>query len=228
MHVWETCRNNEGYRLMKCNCSALFPGVPDGEHSAGQCGIDITKVHQLGGRPHVASSTPSTYAPAQSTYPYAVYPPMQTYTTVPLYPVQAPLMPIYSIGTNGLPVNIRGGAVLTEARGIFIRNISYKATPDDLNRLLYTVGNPVDSHLLRDSRTGAFKGVATARFGSKDEAQHAAMQLNGREHMGMTLQVRMDTDTTVVGRTEPMVVNGSYKVRKSELVRTTIPDNVQY
>lgn len=121
------------------------------------------------------------------------------------------------MNASGMPVNVRGGAVLTEARGIFIRNLSYKATPDDLNRLLYTVGSPVDSQLLRDSRTGVFKGVATARFGSKDEAFHAATQLNGREHMGMTLQVRMDADTTVVGRAEPMVVNGSYRVRLSDL-----------
>jgi hypothetical protein len=112
-----------------------------------------------------------------------------------------------------MPVNVRAGAVLTEARGIFIRNLSYKCTSDDLNALLLqTVGYAIDIQLMKDGRTGAFKGVATAKFASKELAQHAANTLNGREHMGMMLHVRMDSDTTVVGRAEPMVVNGSYRV----------------
>jgi RNA recognition motif-containing protein len=106
---------------------------------------------------------------------------------------------------------------LTEARGIFIRNLSYKCTVDDLNALLLqTVGYAIDIQLMKDSRSGEFKGVATAKFASRELAQHAANTLNGREHMGMTLHVRMDTDTTVVGRAEPMVVNGSYKVSLME------------
>ncbi|KAI8937770.1 hypothetical protein NX059_005469 [Plenodomus lindquistii] len=116
-----------------------------------------------------------------------MYSPVQAYPTATPYSVLAPQPPVYSTSTNGMPVNVRGGAVLTEARGIFIRNLSYKATLDDLNKLLYTVGIPVDSQLLRDPRTGVFKGLATARFGSKEEAQYAATYLNGREHMGMSL-----------------------------------------
>jgi len=113
-----------------------------------------------------------------------------------------------------MPVNVRGGAVLTEARGVFIRNLSYKCTLQDLNGLLLqTVGYPIDIQFLRDGKTGSFKGVATVRFASKELAQYAAKALNGREHMGLTLDVRMDADTTVVGRAEPMVVNGSYAVK---------------
>lgn len=215
VHVWETCRSTDGYRLMRCNCSAHFREVADGEHSAGRCGIDIGRVNQLSGR---ARAIPTTaYVPTLSGYPYAMYPQAQTYATIPVYPMHLQQTPVYSTSTNGMPVNVRSGAVLTEARGIFIRNLSYKATLDDLNKLLYTVGIPVDSQLLRDARTQAFKGVATARFGSKEEAQYAATYLDRREHMGMTLHVRMDTDTTIVGRTEPMVVNGSYRVRKTTL-----------
>jgi hypothetical protein len=72
------------------------------------------------------------------------------------------------------------------------------------------VGYPIHIQLQRDSRTGLFKSAATAKFASKELAQHAANTLNSREHIGMTLHVRIDTDTTVVGRAEPMVVNGSY------------------
>jgi RNA recognition motif-containing protein len=103
---------------------------------------------------------------------------------------------------------VRGGAILTEARGVFIRNLSYRCTQDDLNGLLLqTVGYPIHIQLQRDSRTGFFKGTATAKFASKELVQHAANTLNGREHMGMTLHMRIDTDTTFVGRAEPMVVN---------------------
>jgi len=222
VHVWETSRKGDGYRLMRCNCSTLFPEVPEGGHSTGRCGIDIGRVKQLGGARASTTAASGPYMTTQARYPYAMYPQMQTYspqqvayTHAPVYPAYAlPQPPVYSTSTNGMPVNVRGGAVLTEARGIFIRNLSYKCTSDDLNALLLqTVGYAIEIQLMRDSRTGVFKGVATAKFASKDLAQHAANTLNGREHMGMVLHVRMDTDTTVVGRTEPMVVNGSYRVR---------------
>jgi hypothetical protein len=220
VHVWETSCRGDGCRLMRCNCSTVFPEVQHGGHSDDRCDIDIGKVNQLGVRTSTAAaSTP--YITAQSRYLYAMYaqtpayaPQPQAYATAPIYSAYAmPEPPIYSTSTNGMPVNVRGGAILTEARGIFIRNLSYRCTQDDLNGLLLqTVGFPIHIQLQRDSRTGVFKGAATAKFASKELAQHAAITLNGREHMGMTLDVRMDTDTTVVGRAEPMVVNGSYGV----------------
>jgi hypothetical protein len=222
VHVWETSRKGDGYRLMRCNCSTLFPEVPEGGHSTGRCGIDIGRVNQLGGGRASTTAASTPYMTTQSRYPYPMYPQVQTYspqqiayTHAPVYPAYGlPTPPVYSTSTNGMPVNVRGGAVLTEARGIFIRNLSYKCTSDDLNALLLqTVGYAIEIQLMRDNRTGVFKGVATAKFASKELAQHAANTLNGREHMGMALHVRMDTDTTVVGRTEPMVVNGSYRVR---------------
>lgn len=113
-----------------------------------------------------------------------------------------------------MPVNVQNGAVLTEARGIFIRNLSFKATVEDLGQLLSTVGHPIHYSLIRDSRTGVFKGAATAKFSSKEQAQYAVYYLDQLEHMGMKLSVRMDTEATVVGRAErPMVVNGSHPYR---------------
>jgi hypothetical protein len=206
---------------MRCNCSTVFPEVPDGDHSDNYCGIDIRRVNQLGGVRASTAVASTPYMTAQSRYPYTMYPQApentlqpQVYAPAPGYPAYAlPSPPIYSTSTNGMPVNVRGGAVLTEARGIFIRNLSYRCTLEDLNGLLlHVVGYPIDTKFLRDSRTGVFKGAATAKFASKELAQYAANTLNGRDHMGMTLHVRMDTDTTVVGRAEPMVVNGSYRV----------------
>jgi hypothetical protein len=219
VHVWEASWRGDGYQLMRCNCSTVFPEVPHGGHSDDRCGIDIGRVKQLGGVRESTAAASTTYMTAQSRYPYTMYPQAptyapqpQVYAPAPIYPAYAlPSPPIYSANTNGMPVNVRGGALLTEARGIFIRNLSYKCTLEDLNGLLLqTVGYPIDIQFLRDGRTGVFKGAASAKFASKELAQHAANRLNGREHMGMKLHVRMDTDTTVIGQAEPLVVNGSY------------------
>ncbi|CAE7206418.1 hypothetical protein CFE70_008853 [Pyrenophora teres f. teres 0-1] len=218
VHVWETSRKGEGYRLIRCNCSTLFPGLPEGGHSPQHCGIDIGRVNQLSGSRGPSAMVPTPYTIAQSRYPTGMYQQgyasQPVYNIAPVYPAYAlPSPPVYSTSTNGMPVNVRGGAILTEARGIFIRNLSYKCTPQDLNGLLLqTVGCPIDTQFLRCGKTGVFRGVATAKFASKELAQYAANTLNGREHMGLKLDVRMDVDTTVVGRAEPMVVNGSYTV----------------
>jgi hypothetical protein len=212
VHVWETCRSSEGFRILRCNCSSVFPEVSEGAHSAGRCGIDLGRVgHQTsgGGRPTYSTLTPQ-YMPAQPLYGYA-------YTTTQVYNIPAPYpsyaspaqIPLYSTNSYGMPVNIRNGAVLTEARGIFIQNLNFRCSPSDLHSLLLTVGQPVDYKLIRDSRTGTFKGHATASFGSQEQAQRAAYYLNRVEHMGMTLTVRMDKETTAVGKTGPPLIVGS-------------------
>jgi hypothetical protein len=117
--------------------------------------------------------------------------------------------PVYAANTYGILVNIQNGAFLAVARGIFIQNLNFRCSPSDLHSLLFTVGQPVDYKLIRDSRTGTFKGHATALFGSQEEAQRAACCLDRIEHMGMTLTVRMDKETTTVGRTGPPLVVGS-------------------
>jgi RNA recognition motif-containing protein len=123
--------------------------------------------------------------PVQPVYGYG-YPAAQAYSTSTVYsgyaaPTQ---MPVYSASTHGMPVNVRHGAVLTEARGIFIQNLSYKCTLSDLYSLLLTVGQPVDHKLIRDRRTGVFKGAATAAFASKEAAQHAAQCSHGQGNNG--------------------------------------------
>lgn len=117
--------------------------------------------------------------------------------------------PVYSTSNSGMPVNIRDGAILTESRGIFIQNLSYKVESDELKTLLYTVGRPVDCKVHRD-RSGVSKGVATAKCASTHEAQLAVTHLNRKPHRDMILKVRLDQDTTVVGQVgSPLVLNGS-------------------
>jgi hypothetical protein len=109
--------------------------------------------------------------------------------------------PVYAANSYGLPVNVQNGAVLTVARGIFIQNLNYRCFPLDFHSLLLTVGQPVDYRLIRDSRTGTFKGHSTAAFRSQEQAQSAAYYVNHGEYMGMKLTVCLDKDTTAVGKT---------------------------
>lgn len=214
VHVWQTRRSSEGFYLLKCNCSVHFPEVADGHHSAGLCGIDIGRVNQLGGKPCVTPS--AQYMTIQPGYPYPAYPTTTSYTMQPVYATQVPPMPpmmaqppVYSASNSGMPVNIRDGAMLTEARGIFIQNLSYRVGSEELKALLYSVGRPVDCKVHRD-RSGVSKGVATAKFTSTHEAQVAVAHLNRTPHRGMILKVRLDQDITVVGQVgPPLVVNGS-------------------
>jgi hypothetical protein len=188
VHVWESSWRGDGFQLIRCNCSTVFPAVPHRDHSDNRCGIDIRRVKQLGGVRANTAAASTAYMTAQSRYPYTMYPQApayapqpQVYAPAPIYPAYAlPLPPTYSASTNGMPVNVQGGALLTEARSIFIRNLSYKCTLEDLNRLLLqTVGYPIDIQFLRDGRTGVFKGAASAKFASKELAQHATNTLNG-------------------------------------------------
>jgi hypothetical protein len=214
VHVYETARSSEGYGLLRCNCSSHFPEVPDGAHSAGRCGVDARRL--LGAGKAVFAASTAQYQPNQPAYAYQT---PSTHYTVPAVSIgytHSPQVPLYSANPNGLPVNVRHGAVLTEARGIFIQNLSYRCTPLDLQSLLFTVGQPVEYHLMQDPRTNTFRGTATAKFYSKEHAQHAATYLNGREHMGMKLAVRMDKETTAVGQTGPPLIVRSdmYRVRE--------------
>lgn len=219
VHIWETCRSSDGFQILRCNCSSMFSGVSEGCHSAGLCGIDLGRVSNLTTGSRQTQPTPTTTYPSSSSlYGYG-YPTSQAYTVPNMYSSYAPptQMPVYSANSYGMPVNVRNGAVLTEARGIFIQNLSYKCTPSDLYSLLLTVGQPVDYKLLRDARTGVFKGSATAAFGSQELALRAAHYLNCVEHMGMKLSVRMDKETTAVGQTAPLIVGSDMYMSSSRV-----------
>lgn len=213
VHVWQTRRNSDGFRLMKCNCSVHFPNVAEGLHSAALCGIDIGRVDQLGGKPY---TLPAQYMPNPIGYPCSICPATTSYAVQPVYATQVPQIPpmmaqapVDSASNSGMPVNIRNGAILTEARGIFIQNLSYKVDSEELKNLLFTVGQPVECEVHRD-RAGVSKGRATATFASAHEAQLAAIRLDGISYRSMVLKVRLDRDTTVVGQVgPPLVVNGS-------------------
>lgn len=225
VHLFKTSRTSGDYRLEKCNCNPHFPNVSKRGHSPDRSGIDAGGVNKyLSGAGVSGIAVPQQYVvPAPALYSYSAYQPQPTFYATPAYNVygahmqaMAPHMPIYSTNTNGIPVNVRAGAVLTEARGIFISGLSYKAGPKDLNALLSTVGRPVDVRLHNDRRTGRFTGSATAKFATAEEAQAAINQLNQTMHMDKIIHVRFDTEKTVVAQVQgPVIANGSCLPRVS-------------
>ncbi|KAF9734993.1 hypothetical protein PMIN01_06398 [Paraphaeosphaeria minitans] len=219
IHIFATSLRTGYWDLLKCNCNRHF-GVGDRGHSPGRSGIDVNAVNQVFGKQESASAAYHA-VPAQPSYEYANYYHATTYTQPLVYQYPGtPLQPVYSQSSGGLPVNLSRGAVITETRGIFLQGLNYSVGNSELVTLLNNAGlRPGQASVHKDSR-GASKGVATARFSTKAEAEYAVSKLNGTTHAGKTIIVRMDTNSTVIGSLEPFVVDGT---NKSGVCRRRVP-----
>lgn len=223
IHRWELLPVSSTPRFLQCNCSSRFNDLTPGSHSPGRSGISPQVVARclLSGQPSVPMApVPATVAaPAyQYSYPQQLSQPIQyslysTPVAAATVALRAPAVvpaAVYSSTGSGVPVNVRHGAMLTESRGIFISGLSYAVGPSELDALLKIAGRPIRSELLRDPSTGKSKGIATAQFATKEEAQYAVSKLNNTEHMGMTVRVRLDKESTSVGQLQgPVIVDGS-------------------
>ncbi|KAF2205867.1 hypothetical protein GQ43DRAFT_158266 [Delitschia confertaspora ATCC 74209] len=220
VHLFATSLKSEGnYTLLRCNCDIQF-GVAPGSHSPIRSGIDISAVSASIFRQQ-QNLLPQVAAPAPYAYAYPAYPMAQAYACAPQYAYAATMpQPVYTATPGGLPVNVGSGAMVTESRGIFISNLSYSATTSELTTLLHSVGiRPLEVHIQKDSRTGKSKGTATAKFGTKEEANYAVSRLNHHSHMNKPLKVRLDTESTIVGQVQgPVIVNGSNSRRVSAVM----------
>ncbi|EON63268.1 hypothetical protein W97_02495 [Coniosporium apollinis CBS 100218] len=155
-------------------------------------------VFPVGQSPYAAAVTYQHYVPIASTAPYVATP-----------------HPIYTTAANGTPVNVSNGAVRTEARSIFLSNLSYAAGPTEVENLLRRAGNPIRVDVPKDARTGRFRGSGTASFATREEASNAINLLNNVKHMGTRIHVRWARETTTVATPpNPLVVDGSNRVRK--------------
>jgi len=256
VHLFATSKGSSDYRLLRCNCDALFDGVAAGSHSPGRSGIRIDAVHEkiymsqqtlLPQASGQTAAVPMSYQyqqayPTAQTPGYPGYPVAQTAAYQP-YPMaqasayqpyaaesgygynsyastmptaQAAPTPVYRESDSGLKVNVSGGAVHTEKRGIFLSNLSYNINRRALSDLVKSVGRPKKVTLHKDNRTGKAKGTATAEFETKEEAMHAVKHLHNAEHMGMRIRVRLDTESTTLGETPgPVIADGSTPRRRT-------------
>lgn len=72
---------------------------------------------------------------------------------------------------------------------LFVGNLPYNVTSDDLEDLFRQVGEVVSSNIITDRATGRSRGFGFVEMASPEAAQAAIEQLNDREFEGRNLVV---------------------------------------
>jgi cold-inducible RNA-binding protein len=72
---------------------------------------------------------------------------------------------------------------------IFVGNLSYATTQDDLQAAFAPFGSVERINLVTDRETGQFRGFAFVEMTDQQEAMNAIAQLNGTDLNGRTLNV---------------------------------------
>lgn len=65
------------------------------------------------------------------------------------------------------------------ARDVYVANIPFEATEEDLRKLFAVSGTVKSVSLLKDPRTGRFRGTAFIQMGNAAEAKDAVVTLDG-------------------------------------------------
>ena len=130
----------------------------------------------------------------------------------------------FATSSDGLPINTRNGCAKTEARAVFVTQLSYKAKEPELEAHFSQAGKVISCQIKKDPKTRKSKGYAQIEYGSTQEAARAIDMFNDSEYMGMRLHVRSDKDKTTVvppraADTGPLIVNGSVRSRSSKSSR---------
>ncbi len=199
VHLWDVTTTPATF--LKCTCPPL-PRCPQRRPSLFGSDAEIARVYvELCGQTHGHSKPLPKGLPSPNPVP----------------------MPSYGSNekpTNEKPVNVTHGAVLTEARGVFVSNLNFTVNSSDLTATMRTAGNVVQCKLFRDSRTGRSKGTGTVLFSRAFEARAAVSMLNNTEFMGLRIRVRLDKEqttvaeaSTYVSQAQPVIVDGSTPVR---------------
>jgi RNA recognition motif-containing protein len=77
------------------------------------------------------------------------------------------------------------------SKRLYVGNINYKATEEDLMRLFAEAGSVDSARLVLDRVTGKLRGFGFVEMSSPDEARGAIERLNDTEFMGRTLTVNI-------------------------------------
>ncbi len=72
---------------------------------------------------------------------------------------------------------------------IYVGNLSFKASEDDLRQAFGNYGEVASVAIIKDKATGRSKGFAFVEMSNNDEANAAILALNGKEWMGRALTV---------------------------------------
>ena len=74
---------------------------------------------------------------------------------------------------------------------IFVGNLDFKVTENDLHDAFAALGTVVEANLVTDRTTGRPRGFAFVTMNSPEEAQKAIDALNGKELQGRALSVNI-------------------------------------
>ena len=74
---------------------------------------------------------------------------------------------------------------------LFVGNLDFKITENDLQDAFAAHGNVIETNLVTDRTTGRPRGFAFVTMGSPEEAQKAIDALNGKDLGGRTLNVNI-------------------------------------
>ena len=72
---------------------------------------------------------------------------------------------------------------------IYVGNLSYQTTEDELRDLFAEFGDVVSAKLIEDKFTGQSKGFGFVEMSNNSEAQKAMDELNGRDVNGRSITV---------------------------------------
>ncbi|KAI0561475.1 RNA recognition motif containing protein [Gracilaria domingensis] len=87
---------------------------------------------------------------------------------------------------------------------VFVGNISYDTTEEQLNEVFSQVGNVVNFRLMHDNETGRAKGYGFCEYEDKETAMSARRNLNGTMLNGRPLRVDFtDSDKQIAARNGP-------------------------
>jgi cold-inducible RNA-binding protein len=72
---------------------------------------------------------------------------------------------------------------------LYVGNISFNTTNQDLNDLFATIGSVTSCDIIEDRETGRSRGFGFVEMSSQAEGENAVAQLNGKEIDGRELRV---------------------------------------
>ena len=84
-------------------------------------------------------------------------------------------------------------------RRLFVGNLNFKTTSEDLKELFGNAGTCEWATVMTDRLTGKSRGFGFVEMGSDEEAQKAVQELNGQEFQGRNLNVNEARERTPGG-----------------------------
>ena len=77
------------------------------------------------------------------------------------------------------------------SKKLYVGNLSYDATDDDLKALFDTFGEVTSANIIRYRDSNRSKGFGFVEIASDEDGQKAIDELDGTEHMGRNIKVNV-------------------------------------